>query len=284
MVDRAVAEVATGQHGVVTVRQLREVGLDKSAISRRVRSGRLHPVHRGVYAVGHPPLSWEAWWMAAVLACGEEAVLSHASAAALWGFLRPIDGPIDVSVRSSSGRSKRDGIRIHRCASLAVAQSSRHARGTRHEPLVTRRRGIPVTTPARTIDDLRGSVAPNLVRRAARQAQLAGWRVGVVSDRARSDLEEDFLALCRRHRLPTPEVNVKVGRFTVDFLWRAQRVVVETDAWGTHRGSVAFDDDHARDLELRRRGFAVHRYTEAQVRDTPDLVVADLRAVLGGGS
>lgn len=222
--------------------------------------------------------------MAAVLACGEGAVLSHASAAALWGFLRPMDGPIDVTVPSSAGRSKRSGIRIHRCTSLAVARNGRYATKTRHEPLVTRRRGIPVTTPARTIDDLRGSVAPKLVRRAARQAQLAGWRAGVVENRTRSDVEDDFLRLCRRHRLPAPEVNVKVGRFTVDFLWREQRLVVETDAWGTHRGSVAFEDDHARDLDLRARGFAVRRYTEAQIRDLPARVAADLRAALGGGS
>lgn len=77
-----------------------------------------------------------------------------------------------------------------------------------------------------------------------------------------------------------PEVNVRIGRWTADFLWRAERVVVETDAWGTHRGSVAFEDDHARDLELRSRGYAVRRYTEAQVRDDPAAVVADLRAAL----
>ncbi|MGE5407714.1 MAG: type IV toxin-antitoxin system AbiEi family antitoxin domain-containing protein, partial [Syntrophothermus sp.] len=132
------ADLAAGQHGIVTVAQLRRAGLDKSAISRRVRSGRLHRVHRGVYAVGHRPLSWKEFWMAAVLACGEAAVLSHRSAAALWGFLRPVDGPVDVSVPSRNGRAKRAGIRIHRCSTLvhlaAGAQSSRYARETRPEP------------------------------------------------------------------------------------------------------------------------------------------------------
>lgn len=278
--DSAIALLAGQQHGVVTVRQLRMAGLSASAIARRVRAGRLHRVHHGVYAVGHRNPSWEARWMAAVLASGDGAVLSHASAAALWGFLRPVDGPVDVSVPSASGRAKRSGIRVHRCPSLGgVAQNDRYATEMRHEPLVTRRRGIPVTTPARTVDDLRGAVPEKLVRRARRQAEKAGWRVG--GDRTASDLEGDFLTLMRRHRFPRPEVNVKIGRWEVDFLWRNERLVVETDAWATHRGSVAFEDDHTRDLDFRALGFHVRRYTEAQIRDTPAQVVADLRAVLG---
>jgi very-short-patch-repair endonuclease len=224
--------------------------------------------------------------MAAVLACGEGAVLSHASAAALWGFLRPIEGPIDVSVPTNRGKGPRPGIRIHRCSSLAPKRVksplSGYVEQRRLGPLVTARRGIPVTTPQRTIADLGSVVSERLVRRARRQAELAGWRVG--GDGTRSDLEGDFLALCRRHGLPPPKVNARVGRWTVDFLWRAQRLAVETDAWGTHRGSTAFEDDHARDLDLRTRGFAVRRYTEAQVRDRPAAVAADLRAVLGAGT
>ncbi|HEX2393048.1 MAG TPA: DUF559 domain-containing protein [Solirubrobacterales bacterium] len=223
--------------------------------------------------------------MAAVLACGNGAVLSHASAAALWGFLRPMDGPVAVSVPSTAGRRRRSGIRIHRCASLVtrrgVARNDPYATTLRHESPVTERRGIPVTTPSRTVGDLRRSGVPErLVRRATRQAELAGWRVAPSRRGTRSDLEDDFLALCRRSRLPTPEVNVKVGRWTVDFLWREPRLAVETDAWGTHRGSAAFEDDHARDLALRARGLTVLRYTEAQIRDLPAQVVADLRAAL----
>ena len=223
--------------------------------------------------------------MAAVLACGDGAVVSHMSAAALWGFLRPVDAPVDVSVPSAAGRRRRAKIRVHRCASLAsqgVAQNSRYARGKRHGPLVTVRDGIPVTTPRRTIEDLRRSAVPErLVRRATRQAELAGWRVGRVPARTRSDLEDEFLALCRRHGVRLPEADQRIGRWTVDFLWRAERLVVETDHWGTHRGSVAFEDDHARDLDLHALGYSVRRYTEAQIRDTPALVVADLREVLG---
>jgi very-short-patch-repair endonuclease len=217
--------------------------------------------------------------MAAVLAGGDGAVLSHMSAAALWGLLRPEEGPIDISIPSKSGRQRRKGLRIHRCASLLSVGSEDQRR-----TLVTVRRGIPVTSVARTVHDLRATAPPRLVRRATRQAQLAGHALGpaVGRVRTRSDLEDDFLAFCRRHRLPQPEANVKVGRWEVDFLWRGERLVVETDFYGTHRGSVAFEDDHQRDLELRRLGYAVRRYTGAQIRNHPALVVADLGEVLGG--
>ena len=207
--------------------------------------------------------------MAAVLACGENAALSHGSAAALWGLLRPIPGPIDVTVRTRNGRRKRRGIHLRRSVLTA--------------DVATKRNNIPVTTVPRTIDDLRGSVPPHLVRRATRQAELAGYRVrGVEVKRTRSDLEEDFLSFCRRHGLPRPEVNVKVGRFEVDFVWRAHRVAVETDDFRYHRGSVAYEDDHARDLELRRHGFAVRRFTGRQLDEQPELVAADLREALRG--
>jgi very-short-patch-repair endonuclease len=280
--DAKAAKLAGRQHGVVSVAQLCELGIDKSGISRRVGSGRLFRVHQGVYAVGHRGLSLEGQWMAAVLACGPGAVLSHKSAAALWKLLRPEDGPIHVSLPSSFGRSRRQGIQIHRCASLAATPSLTAAGN--EIPLVTVRNRIPVTTAARTIRDLEVSAEPHLVRRAIRQAQLAGYSLDprTKSDRTRSDLERDFLELCRRYGLPAPEVNVRVGRWTVDFLWRPQRLAVETDFYATHRGSVAFEDDHQRDLDLRRLGYRVRRYTGAQIRDHPALVVTDLGEVLGG--
>lgn len=101
------------------------------------------------------------------------------------------------------------------------------------------------------------------------------------TDRTRSDLERDFLRLCGRNGLPAPEVNVKVGRWTVDFLWRREGVAVETDFYDYHRGRIAFQDDHRRDLELRRHGLAVHRFSEEQVNNEPAEVVADLRDALG---
>jgi Transcriptional regulator, AbiEi antitoxin/Protein of unknown function (DUF559) len=277
--DARIAAIAGRQHGVVSFEQLRGAGADKSAVSRRVAAGRLHRVHRGVYAVGHPIVSLRGRWMAAVLACGEGAMLSHRSAAALWELLRPIGGPVEVSVRSGAGRLRRDGIRLHRRASLAAHRDRDDGRSA----LLTRRHGIPVTTPARTIADLRHCVPSRLVRRATRQAEIAGYALGpgVETDRTRSDLERDFLGLCRRAGLPAPLVNVRVGRWTVDFLWPAHRLAVETDSHRFHRGAVAFEDDRARDLDLRRRGFEVRRFSERQVRDEAANVAADLRAALG---
>lgn len=224
--------------------------------------------------------------MAAVLACGSGAVLSHMSAAALWNLLRPEDVPVDVSLPSSSGRRRRAGIRIHRCPSLA-APPSLDGSG-RETVLTTVRNRIPTTTVSRTIRDLETMVPPRLVRRAIRQAELAGIKVdaraAARTRRTRSDLELDFLGFCDRHRLPAPEVNVRVGRWTVDFLWRRERVAVETDFYATHRGSAAFEDDHQRDMDLRRLGYAVHRYTGAQLRSFPAEIAAELGEVLCGGT
>jgi very-short-patch-repair endonuclease len=270
--DTAVARIAAKQHGIVSVAQLHEAGLDKSAISRRAKAGRLHRIHHGVYAVGHRAPSFHRCWMAAVLACGEGAVLSHGSAAALWGLLRPIDGPVHVSIPTQRSRRSRRGIHVHRCPSLARREGP---------PLTTYRHNIPVTTIQRTVDDLDGSVAPYLVRRARRQAELMRVRLdGSEGTRLRSDLEEDFLALCRRHRLPSPETNVKLDRWEVDFLWREQRLVVETDSFLYHRGSIAFEDDHARDLDLRQGGFTVLHFTDKQVDNEPERVVADVARAL----
>ena len=286
--DAAVAHIAGRQHGIVTAEQLREAGIDKSAISRRAKAGRLHRVHRSVYAVGHRALSHRGRWIAAVLACGDGAVLSHSSAAALWGLLRPFDGSIHVSVPITSGRMSRPGIHLHRCPSLAElspSPSSSAIRGGRGGQLVTVRHRIPVTTIQRTIDDLEGNVPPYLLRRAKRQAELMRVRLrGAEGKRSRSDLEEDFLALCRRHRLPPPETNVKIGRWEVDFVWRDQRLVVETDSFLYHRGSVSFHNDHARDLDLRQRGFTVLRFSERQLEEEPARVAADVARALRGGA
>lgn len=216
--------------------------------------------------------------MAAVLACGEDALLSHHSAAALWGLLRPIGGPVHVSVPTTSGRKRRPGIHFHRVPSLSPSSSAiRGGRERRHT--ITRRHNIPVTTIQRTVDDLEGTVAPYLVRRAKRQAELMGIRLrGAEGKRLRSDLEGEFLRLI--HHLPPPETNVKIGRWEVDFLWRSQRLVVEIDSFTYHRGSVAFHDDRARDLDLRQRGFTVLHFSERQLEEEPGRVVADVARAL----
>lgn len=289
--DAEVARIAGRQHGVVTSKQLELSGLGRMAISERSRSGRLHRVHRGIYAVGHRGLSLHGRFMAAVLACGEGAVLSHVSAAVLWDLLRPIEGPIHVSIPTTSGRKSRRGIHLHRCPSLQTPRAPSPSpsflpiRGGRGRRLTTRRHNIPVTTVLRTIEDLRATnlLPPHLLRRAIRQAELKGHRIeGVESDRTRSDLESHFLALIAPHRdrIPPPEVNPKLGRWEVDFLWRRQKVVVETDFWTYHRGSVAFHADHARDLDLRAAGYTVLRFDDLQLEDEPERVAADVAAAL----
>lgn len=201
--------------------------------------------------------------MAAVLACGDGAALSHLSAAALWSLLEPQQGPIHVSVPTRAGRRRRQGIRIHRSATLLPRSISRHHR-------------IPVTTPARTIADLRGAVPPSQHRRAIRQAEVRGYPTGLArgSEPTRSELEDLFLRLCSLHRLPKPEVNVRIGGHEVDFLWRPQRVIVETDGYRFHRGSQAFEDDHERDLELRSRGYDLLRLSHRQITANPERAAA----------
>jgi very-short-patch-repair endonuclease len=259
-VDAVIAEIAARQHGVVTLTQLNLAGLRGSAVTRRLQSGRIHRVHRGVYAVGHPGLSHNGMWMAAVLACGEGAVLSHRSAAELWELLAPTRGAIHVTVPASrGGRKRRPGLRIHR-SRLPMA-------------VTTLKNRIPVTTPARTVADLKRTVAAGELRRAVREAEFRGLDLGAIpTDGTRSELERAFLRLCRRHRLPEPEVNVRIGRFTVDFLWRQQRLAVETDGYAAHRGRQAFEEDHERELELGMQGLRLRRFTDRQIRRHPGRV------------
>lgn len=211
--------------------------------------------------------------MAAALTCGEGAAVSHRSAAELWGFLTRKDGPIDISVPTRAGRARRPGIRLHRRAALGPSA-------------LTRRFRIPVTKPVQTVADLRGCVSDKELRRAIRQANVLGLPIGSETGRdpTRSDLERDFLRLCRRFRLPLPEVNVRVGPYLVDFLWRDRRLVVETDGYRFHRGRIAFEDDHARDLDLRALGHDVRHFTYRQVHEEPAKVATDLREDLGPAS
>jgi very-short-patch-repair endonuclease len=268
----------------MTLLQLEENGLGRRGASERAAKGQLHRIYRGVYAVGHRGLSLHGRFMAAVLACGEGAVLSYGSAAVLWDLLKPLDGPIHVSTPSTSGRSRRRGIHLHRAPSLAEpspSPSSLPIRGGRRGRLLTtHRHNIPVTTTPRTIEDLRATslLPPYLIRRAIRQAELKGFHLdGIETDRTRSDLEAAFLVLFAAHRIPPPEVNPKLGRHEVDFLWRSQRLVVEADTFIYHRGSVPFQTDHERDLDLRQRGYAVLRFTDQQLEAEPDRVAADIR-------
>jgi len=244
--DEVIAELAARQHGVVSSRQLADAGIDHRAVSRRARSSRLHRLRRGVYAVGHPNVGFEGRCMAAVLAAGEGAAASHRSAAALWGMLRPHGGPIEVTVAGDGGREKRRGIRIHRSATL-------------HAGVTSRRDGIPVTDPSRTLRDLRGTIPQPVFSAAVRRAlDLRLIRSTNLSEPqlTRSELERRLLALCRRHRLPPPEVNATVGGREVDFLWPDRRLIVETDGCRHHGHRAAFESDRAKDAALQSRGFA----------------------------
>lgn len=286
LVNLEIRRVARAQHGIVTTRQLVDAGLSRAAIAKRVRAGHLYRVHQGVYSVGHDGLSEEAGWMAAVLALGPGAVLSHGAAAVLWDLLRPLGGPIDVTVPNRSGRNRRRGVRIHRCVTLGATLSTN---GLQSCPttLVTVRNRIPVTTVPRTLVDIRATLPPRLVRRAIRQAEFLKLPVGIETDGTRSDLEGDFLELWRKSGLPSPEVNAPIDGMTVDFLWREQRLVAEADSYATHGGTVAFEDDRERELRLRRLGYSVHRFSERQLGLEPAAVVEDvasaLRAVQSAG-
>jgi predicted transcriptional regulator of viral defense system len=281
-VDAEIAALAGRQHGVVATRQLAALGLPQRAVSHRAAAGRLHRVHRGVYAVGHPILTANGHRMAAVLACGPGAVLSHASAAALWG-IRPTSATrIDVSVQGAGGRAKRPRIRIHRATTLRADE-------------VTTHNAIRVTTPARTLLDLASSLPRRALERALDQAELdelfdlralqatvdrhrrergAGALASALkhdvagTTATKSKLEELMLAICDGHGLPRPLVNAWLEGVEVDFHWPAQRLVVEADSYRFHRSRRAFERDRERDAILARAGHRALRFTHRQmVRD-----------------
>jgi very-short-patch-repair endonuclease len=275
--DAMIARLAANQHGVMTTAQLMKAGLSTGRISERAAAGRLHRIHRGVYAVGYPRLSNEGTWMAAVLACGDRAVLSHRTAAELWGMRRARRqsgargqvGPIDVTIPGTAGRKTRERIALHRSSTLVASDC-------------TRRDGIPVTTPARTLTDLRAVISPPELAAAWREAEFLRLPIdeAPAGDRARTDLEAVFLALCRRHRLPRPAVNAGVDRYEVDFLWASCRLIVEVDGWESHRTRSAFEVDRARDARLAVLGYEVVRFTWRQVTADAAGVAKTIRALV----
>jgi very-short-patch-repair endonuclease len=272
-IDRIIAELASQQHGVVATRQLRARNISSAAVLERHRLGRLHRLHRGVYAVGHMAPCTERDWMAAVIAVGDGALLSHRSAAALWRILPRGAGPVEVSLGGRAGRRRRSGIQIHR-PRLMGAQEAR------------RQQNIPVTSPARTLADIRRVVSAAELRNATRQAGVLGLAIGpdVAFEPTRSELEHRFLGLCRLHRLPPPTVNQRVGPFLVDFCWGERRLIVETDGYRYHRGRTAFEEDRHRDLELRALGFEVIRLSYRQVQGESRQVAVILHKALRDGA
>jgi len=295
-VDGAIAALAAGQHGVVARWQLRDLGLDDNAIAYRLRTGRLHRLHQGVYAVGHTVLTARGRWMAAVLAAGPSGVLSHASAAALWDLRRSAAVIVDVTI-ADGGSRKRKGLRIHRARDL-TGQTTTHD-------------AIPVTTPARTILDLAATLQRRPLERLLDQAQNTRL-TDVVSLEAlarahtghrgasrllatldahepgatltKSELEERFLALCRDAGLPRPRVNAWVEGFEVDFVFAEQRLLVETDGWSWHRTRAAFERDRHRDAVHARAGYRTLRFTHRQLTQAPHDVAATVAAAYRGAS
>jgi very-short-patch-repair endonuclease len=214
--------------------------------------------------------------MAAVLASGDSAVLSHTSAGELWGMVRrrrppspaAVDAQVHVTVTSETGR-RRPGIVIHRSRTLRPQH-------------VTQRHGIPVTKPARTLVDLRRTLSPKRFAAALREAEFLRLPIdeNLGPDGTRSDMEKAFLGICRRRRLVLPKVNVRISGFDVDFLWPERRLAVEVDGWDTHKTRSAFEDDRARDLKLKLLGYDVVRFTWRQLTGDPAGVAGALRELL----
>jgi very-short-patch-repair endonuclease len=266
---------------MVTLRQLAAAGLDDSAIAYRVRTRRLIRVHRGVFAVGHLPMSPNARTMAAVLACGPHAVASHRSAAALWGILRP---PFAVEVTAPTKHDQR-GITVHR-SRLVDADITRHY-------------DIPTTTPARTVLDLADLLTPASLTRAANDLRLANLlslddltrqlgpgRRTVTLKRlvarptapTRSVFEDTFLAFVDRYRLPRPEVNATVAGYEVDMLWRRHRLVAELDGREYHE--EPFERDREKDADLVTAGYRVIRITWERLIGQPAREAVRFRTLL----
>jgi hypothetical protein len=280
--DETIAAMATVQHGVVARWQLLEAGATARQIHRRLMAGRLRLLHRGVYAVGHEALTRRSRYMAAVLAVGPGAALSHGSAADLLGLLGDSRTTIDVS--SVIHRHSRRGIRVHRTPSLSDDE-------------VTTAGAIACTDVTRTLNDIAAVVGERQLERAVRQADFqrtldwerAGRKVrdaaGIEDDRALDGVEAEFLALVRAAGLPEPLVNepFTLPDFTearLDFVWHAHRLVVETDGRAAHGTDLALERDRHRDLQLRLAGYDVLRFTRRQVRRSPGEVAAVLAARL----
>jgi very-short-patch-repair endonuclease/predicted transcriptional regulator of viral defense system len=292
--DVALADLARRQWGVVSLAQLRALGLGSRAVQLRAETGRLRRVHRGVYAVGGAVLPREGRWLAAVMACGPGAVLSHLSAAVHWNLLQ-YDAP-QPHVSAPASREGAPGIRLHRTRSLDAQDTTRH-------------QGIPTTTVHRTLLDLAATVRSDHLERALAQAERlqlydhravesvlarsSGHRGRAILERAvasdpqftRSELEARMRRLAREHGLPRPVFNISLAAhdhqlYEVDCYFPTHRLVVETDGWDTHRTRQGFEADRAKDAALTAAGYVVLRFTWRQLRYDPDTVAERIEAIV----
>ena len=284
-----IAQVAHRQQRNITRAQLIGLGMSTTSIDRWVRVGRLHRVHPGVYAVGVPPINPFERAMAAVLACGPGAVLSHGSALTLWGVWKRWDLPFHVTTR---GDRRPKGIRVHRVRHLDRRD-------------VTRQQGIPVTTLARTLLDQAGEMPPKSLTRAVNDGRLKGLLhlpaleeiiarhshhrgrpnltalLHTATDRpTRSVIEDGFPAFCERHGLPIPQINATVCGYEVDALFADAKLIVELDGWAFHSSRTAFESDRRRDAVTLAAGFATLRITAERYERDPVGEAAQLREIL----
>jgi very-short-patch-repair endonuclease len=275
--------LAENQHGVVSNDQLREVGYTPQAIYHRIRTGRLHPLHRGVYAVGRSNVTDHGRWMAAVLAC-DGSVISHSSAAALWRMGPEKRNQIELSLPSRS-RRRRPGLEIHQRPSLQQRD-------------ITREYGIPCTTPIQTLIDMSlrldrlgvermineadkyNLVYPPQIREALDEhaGEPGVAKLRRILDRrtfrlTKEELERRFLPLARQSGLPTPLTGQFVNDFEVDFYWPDLGLVVETDGLRYHRTPAEQARDRLRDQTHTAAGLTPLRFTHEQVRYEPEHVL-----------
>jgi predicted transcriptional regulator of viral defense system len=291
-------ELAVRQNGVVTLKQLEAHGLSRRAIHDRERVGRLHRIHQTVYSLTPRVMTQRGVFMAAVLACGPGAVLSHRSAAYLWGLVDSWEAPIDVTAPNRRGRSP-DGVAAHRDGSLQPIDR-------------TTRYGVPCTTVARTVLDYAGIEPEEKVRKAIAQGEIlkvldkakvrallrrSRRRRGVArlrlildtihpqTKRSKSELERLFLEMCTRHEVPEPGVNVWLAapdgnRYEADFLWREQGLIVEADSRRFHDTDSAFVADRKRRQQLELAGWRVSQCTWEEVEREPRRLAATVRALI----
>jgi predicted transcriptional regulator of viral defense system len=291
-VDALIAGLAARQHGVGSLAHLIAFGLSRNSVSRRVNAGRLHRLHQGVYAVGHKRLTQRGRWMAAVLAGGESARLSHRSAAVLWGLLPARGG---THVTTPTNKHNRDGIEFH-------SQSLQLDEVTTHD-------GIPVTTVARTLLDIAATERDQLERAFNEAEYRRLWdEVGVrqLVERyprrpgapalstlgnagargiTREELEHRFQALVEKFELPRPMLNAELelepGRWIrLDAMWTGARLIVELDSRAAHDTTSRFDGDRERDRILALAGWRVVRLTWKHLTNDAERVATDLRTLI----
>jgi very-short-patch-repair endonuclease len=289
--DQIVAKLA--RDGVVGLAELAAHAISASAVKRGLKAGRLHPVLPGVYAVGHPTLSWRGRLRAALLWCGEEAVLSYMTAASLSDLVRSSSPLVHVTIPRGR-RTSREWVRVHHTRRLAEWERTEVS-------------GLATTSIERTLIDIAGEVSQERLEQAVIRAERRGqldWRAlrtnargkrgaaalhaviaqfDPLAPEANEGIERTFLRLIRKANLPKPEINVWLHNHEVDFLWRDRKLIVELDSREFHLTPTAFENDRERDIDLQRLGYTVLRITHRRLKDEPAAVMREVSYFLSGG-